>query len=79
MAPKMMTLDELRKRDAASDPEDDQEFYAGGEKSYSTGCLTGPDGLPSGMAVQGGAARPIVDDIMSQARRYLPPAALWPA
>lgn len=23
-----------------------------------------------GMAVQGGAARPIVDDIMSQARRY---------
>lgn len=60
-----MTLDELKKRGEASDGEEDQTFFAGGEKS--------------GIAVQGGAAGPsrrvtegtpglsLVEDILGKA------------
>lgn len=57
----MMTLDELRKRQGSGEDDgsdnEDQSFYAGGEKS--------------GMAVMGGApggGNPLVDQIMAKAR-----------
>lgn len=41
MAPKLMTLDELKKK-AAQDDDGGQSFYAGGEKSYTLNSLSIP-------------------------------------